>query len=171
MTQSWETIIKSLNWTLIFNVVSFLILLGLLRRILIGPALRWLEARKKAEEARLQRAKALEAQAEELRKRAEAELAEANRMAREIVARAEAEAREILKKAREEAREEARRILQDAEKAAARLKEEAMAELRKAYAELVVLAAAQVLGREVRREDHERLLSEFLSRLGPGALS
>lgn len=171
MTQGWETIIRSLNWTLIFNVVSFLILLWLLRRILFKPALRWLEARREAEEARLNKAKALEAQAEALHKRAEAELAETNRLAREIVARAEAEAREILRRAREEAREEARRILQDTEKAVARVQEEALADLRQEYAELVALAAAQVLGREVRPEDHTRLLNEFLARLGPRALS
>lgn len=171
MTQGWETIIGSLNWTLIFNVVSFLLLLWLLRRILFKPALRWLEARREAEEARLNKAKALEAQAEALHKKAEAELAETNRLAREIVARAEAEAREILRRAREEAREEARRILQDTEKAVAQMKEKALADLRKEFAELVVLAAAQVLGREVRPEDHARLLNEFLARLGPGALS
>ncbi|MEN3010284.1 MAG: F0F1 ATP synthase subunit B [Candidatus Bipolaricaulaceae bacterium] len=171
MALGWETIIKSLNWTLIFNVVSFLLLVFLLRRILFRPALRWLEARRAAEEARLSRARALEAQAEELRRRAEAELAQANRLARELVARAEAEAREIVRRAREEAKEEARRILQEAERAAARAQEEAVAELRRAYAELVVLAAAQVLGREVRPEDHHRLLQEFLARLGPGALS
>ncbi len=171
MTQGWETIIRSLNWTLIFNIVSFLILLGLLRKILFGPALRWLEARRAAEEGRLNKAKALEKEAEELRKKAEEELAEANRMAREIVARAEAEAREILRKAREEAREEARRLLQDAERAMSRLQEEAWEGLRRAYADLVVLAAAQVLGREVRPEDHERLLHEFLARLGPRVLS
>jgi len=171
MVAGWETIIKSLNWTLIFNAVSFLLLVWLLRRMLFRPALRWLEARRAAEEARLEKARALETQAQELRQRAEAELAEANRLAREILARAEAEAREILKKAREEAREEARRILQDAEKAAARAKEEALRELRQTYAELVVLAAAQVLGREVRPEDHRRLLEDFLARLGPGALS
>jgi len=43
--------------------------------------------------------------------------------------------------------------------------------LRKAYAELVVLAAAQVLGREVRPEDHQRLLEELTTRLGPNLLS
>lgn len=171
MALGWESIIKSLNWTLIFNVISFLLLVWLLRRLLFRPALKWLEARRAAEESRLRKAKDLEAQAEELRKKAEEELAAANRLAREILARAEAEAREILRKAREEARQEARRILQDAERAAARVQEEALAELRKAYAELVVLAASQVLGREVSPKDHERLISEFLARLGPGALS
>ena len=88
----WETIIKSLNWTLILNVISFLLLVWLLRRILFKPLLRWLEGRRKLEEERIARAKALEA---------------------------EAEAQEILRQAREEAREEARRILKEAEKAAA----------------------------------------------------
>ena len=33
---SWETIIKSLNWTLILNVISFLLLVWLLRPFLQG---------------------------------------------------------------------------------------------------------------------------------------
>lgn len=171
MAFGWETIIKSLNWTLILNVISFLLLVWGLNRLLFRPALRWLEARRKLEEERISRAKAVEEEAEALRRKAEEELREANRRARAILAQAEAQAQGILRQAREDAREEAKRIIRDAEAASGRLMEEALVGLRKAYAELVVLAAAQVLGREVRPEDHRRLLEELAGRLGPGLLS
>jgi F-type H+-transporting ATPase subunit b len=166
-----ETIIKSLNWTLILNVISFVLLVWLLKRLLFARAMSWLDARRKLEEERMARAKALEAEALALRRQAEEELREANRQARAVLAQAEAQAQEILRRAREEVREEAKRIMRDAEAAAARAQEEALRELRKAYAELVFLGAAQVLGREVRPADHERLLAELTSRLGPGLLS
>ena len=171
MEAGWETIIRSLNWTLILNVVGFLLLVYILKRLHFARVLAWLDARRKIEEERISRAKTLETEALALRKEAEEELQEANREARKILAQAEAEAQEILRQAREQAREEARRILKDAEAAAARMQQEALAELRKTYAELVVLGVAQVLGREVRPEDHERLLADLLSRLGPGVLS
>lgn len=171
MEVGWETIIKSLNWTLILNVAAFLLLVWALKRILYAPALKWLDARRKQEEERISRAKEAEAAALALRKKAEEELQEANRRARAVLAQAEVEAQEILRRAREEAREEARRILKEAEAKALRVQEEALKELQKAYAELVVLGAAQVLGREVRPEDHQRLLEELTSRLGPGILS
>lgn len=171
MSWDWVTILKNLNWTFIFNIINFVLLLWLLTRFLYRPALDWLEKRRKLEEERLVRAKAREEEAQVLRVKAEEELSSANRQARELVARAEAEAQEILRQAKEEAREEARRLLKEEERVAARLREEALEELRKEYASLVVLAAAQVLGREVRPEDHQRLLSELTSRLGPGLLS
>lgn len=171
MEFGWEPIIKSLNWTLVLNVVAFLLLVWALKRLLFSRAMSWLDARRRLEEERVSRAKAMEEEALRLRKQAEEELQDANRRARAVLAQAEAEAQEILRRAREEAREEARRIIQEAEAAARRVQEEALQELRKVYAELVVLGAAQVLGREVRVEDHERILAELLSRLGPGVLS
>ncbi len=171
MELGWETIIKSLNWTLILNVIAFLLLVWALKRLLFARAIAWVEARRKLEEERISQAKALEAEAQALRAQAEKELTEANRQARAILAQAQAEAQKILHRAREEAREEARRILKDAEAAAARVQEEAWTDLRKAYAELVILGAAQVLGREVRPEDHARLLADLTGRLGPGLLS
>lgn len=171
MEISWETIIKSLNWTLILNTAAFLLLVWVLKRVLFSRAIKWLESRRKLEEERISRAKDLEAQVLSLKKQAEEELREANRQARVILAQAEAEAQEILRRAREEAKAEAHRILREAEEAATRAQEEALQTLRKAYAELVVLGAAQVLGREVRPEDHAKLLAELASRLGPGLLS
>ncbi|MGQ9700200.1 MAG: F0F1 ATP synthase subunit B [Candidatus Bipolaricaulaceae bacterium] len=171
MELRWETIIKSLNWTLILNIIAFLLLVWGLKRVLFARAMAWLDARRRAEEERISRAKTWEREALALRERAEEELLEANRQARAIRAQAEAEAQEILRRAREEAREEARRILKEAEAAISHMQEEALRELRKVYAELVVLGAAQVLGREVKLEDHMRLLAELSSRLGPGILS
>ncbi len=165
MTLEWGTIVKNLNWTLIFNLLNFALLVWVLKRILFKPVLSWLDRRREVEEERLRRAKETEAQAEALLQEREAALGEANRRARELVARAEAEGQGILRDARREARAQVQAILAEGENAATRLRQEAVAALRDSYAELVVLGASQVLAREVRPADHERLLRELTTQV------
>ncbi|HEU68365.1 MAG TPA: ATP synthase F0 subunit B [Candidatus Acetothermia bacterium] len=166
----WGTIVKNLNWTLILNIVAFVLLVWILKRLLYKPILTWLDRRRELEEKRLRDAAAAQAHAQRLREEREALLAKANRRARAIVAQAEAEAQDILRDARREARAQVQELLVEGEKAAARLREEALADLRRSYAELVVLGASKVLAREVRTGDHERLLAELTERLGPQLL-
>jgi len=167
----WGTIVKSINWTFVFNLINFALLLWLLKRLLYKPALRWLDARRAQEEERLRTAKEAEEQAKALIKEQEERLAQANRRAQEILSAAEAQAQEMLKAAREEARVQAQVILKEAEEAAARKAEEALVDLRRAYAELVILGASKVLQREVRPEDHQRLISELAQRIDARLLS
>lgn len=171
MNLEWGTIVKTINWTFVFNLINFALLLWLLKRLLYKPALRWLDARRAREEERLAQAKAAEEKALALMKEQEERLAQANRRAQDILSGAEAQAQEILKATRAEARAQAQRILKEAEEAAARAREEALEELRRSYAELVVLGASQVLEREVRPEDHERLLAELTQRIDARLLS
>lgn len=171
MTLEWGTIVANINWTLVLNVINFAILLWLLGHFLYRPAMEWLDRRRELEEERLSRAKATQAEAQALLQKGEEELARANRQAQATLAEAEAQAQRILRQAREEARAEAGRILREGEEAAARAREEALADLRRAYAELVVLGASQVLEREVRPEDHARLLSELTQRIDARLLS
>lgn len=151
--------------TLIFNLINFALVVLVVRWLARKWILPWLDARRAAEEARLRRAAELEAQAEELRREREETLAAANRRAREIVTQAEAQAQEILRQARAEARAQAQAILTEGERAAARAQEEALASLRAAYADLVLQGTARVLAREVRPEDHARLLEELAARV------
>ncbi len=165
MALEWGTIVKNLNWTLLFNLAMFALLLWLLKRYLYRPVLSWLDRRRKIEEERLRAAQEAQAQAADLLRAREAELADANRRAREIVAQAEAEAQETLRAARREARIQAQSVVAEGEATAARLREEALVDLRSSYADLVVLGASQILAREVRPADHARLLAELTERV------
>jgi len=160
----WDAIV-SINWTLLFTIVNFALLVWLLKRLLYKRALDWIERRRALEEERLARAKKAEEEANSLLQRRREELSEANRMAREILARAEAEAQKILKESREEARRQAKAILEEARAESEREREEIIAELRRQYADLVVLAASKILAREVRREDHEALIAELAGKI------
>ncbi|MGC9529701.1 MAG: F0F1 ATP synthase subunit B [Candidatus Bipolaricaulaceae bacterium] len=165
MNLEWGTIVKSINWTLVFNLVNFALLLWVLKRLLYRPVLTWLDRRRAAEERRLRQAAQAEAEAQQLQQAREAELSRANRRAREIVAQAEAEAQQTIRRAKDEARRQVQVILEDAEQAAQRLQAEAMADLRRAYAQLVVAGATQVLRREVQPADHQQLIAELAQRI------
>jgi len=165
MALEWGTIVKNLNWTLLFNLAMFALLVAILKRFLFKPALAWLDRRRDLETERLRSAQEAQVRAQELLHTREAELADANRRAREIVGRAEAEAQETLRAVRREARLQAQAIVDEGEEAAARLREEALVDLRSSYANLVVLGASQVLAREVRAGDHTRLLAELTERI------
>lgn len=167
MALEWGTIVKNLNWTLILNILAFALLVWLLKRLFYKPVLAWIDQRRKIEEERLRDAAAAQADAQRLLEEREAILAEANRRARAILTQAEAAAQDTLRDARREVRAQVQALLAEGEKAVARLREDALADLRRSYAELVVLGASKVLAREVRARDHEQLLAELTERLGP----
>ncbi len=171
MRLEWGTIVENINATLLINLLNFALLLWLLKRLLFRPAMNWLDQRRQAEQERLERARTTEAEAESLRAQREEGLADANRRAREILAQANSDAQRIVREAREEARREARRIAEEGEEAARKATQEALTELRRAYAELVVHGAARVLEREVRAEDHGRLLENLAAELPDRLLS
>src|SRR5215216_5645236 len=78
------------------------------------------------------------------------------------------EARELLEEYRQqinEARDEARQILARAREEIQRERESALREVRQEVAGMVVQASEQILGRSINEADHERLISEALDEL------
>jgi len=109
--------------------------------------------------------------------------AEAQQEARELLAEyrrqieeARGESRRILDEARKqgeaqrertkrEAREEGERIIQRAREEIERERDSALREVRREVASMVIQASEQVIGREVDRDEHERLISQALDDL------
>jgi F-type H+-transporting ATPase subunit b len=171
LSLEWVKIFQNINWTFVFNIINFALLLWLLTHFLYRPATAWLNRRRELEAERLTRAKEREEEAMVLVQKRDEELARARDQAEKIVAQAQAQAEDILREAREEARRQAQLIFQDGKMAADRAKAEALVELRRSYAELVVLACSQVLEREVRPEDHERFLANLAQSIDARLLS
>jgi F-type H+-transporting ATPase subunit b len=161
----WGKVVKSLNWTFIVNLINFGILLYLLKRLLFKPALAYLDRRReqiaaKMEAARLneEKAKALVSERQEALKAS----LEKNRLMME--------AEGIVAEAKGAAKQEADRILALARRQIDQERERMTKELRRAYAEIAVLGASQVLNREIKVEDHRRLLDELLMEVDEAAL-
>ena len=68
------------------------------------------------------------------------------------------------------ARQEGERIIAEARRQIEQEREQMVEELRRSYAEIAVLGAERVLDREVKLQDHKRLLDELLSEVDEEAL-
>ncbi len=153
-------------WVLV-SIVNFLVILFLLRRYLWGPILGVLANR--AEKIREGLAMAEAAKAERDRMKAEVEklLADARREAQAIAERmtkaAEAAAADI----RTQAKAEADRIRERGREDAKQLHDQALAQLRSELADMVVLAASRVLGRELDPAKHKALIEQSLDEAAP----
>ena len=151
---------------LIFAVANFLILVLILGKFLYKPFLGILEKRKQTIEDAFTNAEATNRKADEKYEAYTKKLA-----------RAEAESREIIKNARlkvddhanmivEEAKAEAARIKLQAEKEAVREKEKALREVREQIGQLAILAAEQILEKEVAAEGQEEIIDRVLEKAG-----
>lgn len=165
MTLEWGKIVRSINWTLVFNLINFAILLYLLKRLLFKPALEYLDRRRETIYARMQAARADEERAAQLVAEQKEELAEARKRGEQIGEAAQREAEAMIAAAKGEAKEAAARILTNGKHQLEQERDRMIAQLREAYAEITVLGAERVLDREIRIEDHRRLLDQLLEEI------
>ena len=162
MTFEWGTIVKTINWTLVFNLINFAILLYVLQRLLLKPAKEYLDKRRELIAGRMEAAQADEERAAVLVDERQGELAKAREQASRIVEGARREADGIVGDAKEEARQAAQRIAADARLEMENERDRMIADLKEAYADIAVMGATRVLSREIRPEDHRRLLDQLL---------
>ena len=152
-------------WVLV-SIVNFLVLLYVLRTFMWGPITRTLDARATKIREGLQMAE--DAKAERLRMQAEVERLltqariDATALAEKSVAAAEAAAAEL----RAQARAEADRIREKGRTDSQALHDQALAQLRGEVANMVVLAASRILGREINADQHRALIEESLNEAG-----
>jgi len=166
----WGTVVKTLNWTFVANLVNFAILLYLLKRFLYKPALAYLDRRRELIASRMETARQSEERAGQLAAQREQALTEAREQARRTLDEARARAEEIIAQSKGTAQQEGERILAEARRQTEQERERMIEDLRRSYAEIAVLGAERVLNREVKLEDHERLLDELLSEVDEAAL-
>lgn len=165
MRLEWGKIVQSLNWTLVFNLVNFAILLYLLKRILFKPAVKFLDARREQIAGQMASAQESERRASELVDERTRELQEARERAASIVDDAEARASETIGGAKKKAKSEADRIVADARTRMEQERDEMIRGLKAAYAEIAILGAERVLDREVRIDDHRSLLEQLAAEI------
>ena len=123
------------GWTVLAQIVNFLLLVWLLKRFLYEPVRKVIEDR----EARLLR------QREEAKQQAEAARAEEQRY-KELSVALEAERRRILDEAVREADRERRRLIEEAQREAAAAKEEMLQRLREEKARLEAEIHRSIVG-------------------------
>lgn len=152
------------SWpTLLAQVVNFIILFGLLYLFAYKPVLRMLDERsRKVSEsmAQIEHIKERDAQAEEeAKKRIEA----ASKEGQELISRAVRTGEEVRRQAQAEAKKEGESLVARARTEIQRERDEAISELRQAFAELTILAAEKVIEKSLDKEAHRQLIEKTLA--------
>lgn len=151
---------------LIFAVANFLILVLILGKFLYKPFLGILEKRKQTIEDAFTNAEATNRKADEKYEAYTKKLARAEVESREIIKNARLKADDHANMIVEEAKAEAARIKLQAEKEAVREKEKALREVREQIGQLAILAAEQILEKEVAAEGQEEIIDRVLEKAG-----
>jgi F-type H+-transporting ATPase subunit b len=150
----------------IWTVIIFALVVFVLARYAWGPMLNALQARETFIRDSLQKAASERESAEQLLRDYEQKLAAARAEATAIVEEARRDAESVKTKVEQAAREEGERLIDRARQEIGLARDKAVKDLYRASSQLATDLASRILRREIRPEDHERLISESLAQLG-----
>ncbi|HEY6538254.1 MAG TPA: F0F1 ATP synthase subunit B [Candidatus Dormibacteraeota bacterium] len=153
----------SLNLTFPVEIVVFLALLYLLSRYVFPPIVRALDSRKQQIGQALSEAEAARREVDQARQQEKSDLADARRQAQEILDRAEKLGEELREELRQKGREEQEAMLTRARAELAQEREQAVTQLRRQVADLVLLATTKILEEELDQKRQRRLIDEALA--------
>ena len=156
----------SLDKSLIVQVINFLILLFILKRLLYKPFLAKMGERTQAIQKSLDEAQAARAEAMRQQEENEMRLRAAHAEAAAIRAQAMKEASEEHKRLVEAARAESQRLVESAKAQMDADVRRAREELRREVADLATAVAEKLVRRSLRDEDHRRIVAEAITKVG-----
>lgn len=153
-------------WTMIFEVVNLLIVMLILKKFLFKPVNAVLEQRQAEIGGMYQKAEDAQKDALALKQAYDERMSGARKEADELIAAAQDSARRRGDEIVEDARDEAVQLRRRAEEDIELQKRKALREARDELADMAVDIAGKVVEREVTREDHDRLVEEFIKSAG-----
>jgi F-type H+-transporting ATPase subunit b len=152
-----------INWAVfITQVVTFIILLVILRVFAYKPVMRMLDERSKRIRESMDQAEALKEQSARAEEQVKKQLEEASREGQERLARAVKAGEDVRQKAQEDARKDADILLSRARAEIQRERDDAIAGVRREFADLTVLAAGKVIEKSLDKEEHRELIDKVL---------
>ncbi|MCZ6873112.1 MAG: F0F1 ATP synthase subunit B [bacterium] len=150
---------------LIWTIITFFLLLVVLRVVAWKPLLSALEEREATIRNALNEAQQGREEAARLLAENQRIVNEANRESLRILEQGREEAERMRASIAEQAQVESRRLVEAARREIDREKQLAVQEVKTTAAELTLIATGQLLGRSVTDDDHRRLVSEFLDHI------
>jgi F-type H+-transporting ATPase subunit b len=148
--------------TLITQVVTFIILLVVLRFVAYKPIMRMLDERSKRVKESMEQAEAIKKQSASTQEEIKKQLEQASREGQERIARALRAGEDVKQKAQEDAKKEAENLITRARSEIRRERDEAIGEVRREFADLTVLAAGKVIEKSLDKEEHRELIEKVL---------
>jgi F-type H+-transporting ATPase subunit b len=149
---------------LIWTIITFVILLIVLRKVAWRPLLAALEQRENTIRNALDEAQRTRQESEQLLAENRRILANANREATRILEQGREEAERLRSSIAEQARAEAQRTIDEARREITRERQLAVQELKRVAADLALVAAGKLLHTVMTDDEHRRLVAEFLDR-------
>jgi F-type H+-transporting ATPase subunit b len=150
----------------LYRVLNFTVAFGLLAYFVTKPLRKGMAGRRQEIESALAQAQAAREEAEAKFRDYDAKLSRAAEEIEEIYRGIRREGELEQEKILASARANAEKIKSEAEKTAAMEVEKARASLRQEAAELAIRMATDILRQSVSGADHERLVNEYLQRVG-----
>ena len=147
---------------LITQVVTFIILLAILRFVAYKPLMRMLDERSNRIKESMEQAEAVKEQSTRAEEEVKKELEKASVDGQERIARAVKAGEEVKQKAQAEARQEAETLIGRARTEIQQERDEAIGEVRREFADLTIMAAGKVIDRSLDKEEHRELIEKVL---------
>ncbi len=147
---------------LLTQVVTFIILLIILRFVAYKPLMRMLDERSRRIKESMEQAESIKEQSARAEEEVKKQLGAASREGQERIARAVRAGEEVKHKAQEEAGQEAEALINRARAEIQRERDDAIGEVRREFADLTILAAGRVIDRSLDKEEHRRLIDKVL---------
>jgi F-type H+-transporting ATPase subunit b len=147
---------------LITQIVTFIILLVILRFAAYKPLMRMLDERSQRVKESMEQAESVKEQSARAEEEVKKQLEAASREGQERIARAVRAGEEVKQKAQTDAKQEAEALVQRARSEIQRERDEAISEVRREFADLTILAAGKVIDRSLNKEEHRRLIEDVL---------
>lgn len=155
----------SINSTLLWTIVNFLVLIYLLQRYLYKPLLKIIDQRREKIQTDLDQAAEEKEKAAELTEKYQLRIERAREEAQEIISEAEKRGNERREEIVAEARQEAKKIKERATEEIKQAKRQALSQLREDVSKISLLIAQKFLEESVDKQRHQNLVEEFITQL------
>jgi F-type H+-transporting ATPase subunit b len=149
----------------IWTILTFLVLVTLLAKFAWRPLLKALESRQAEIRKSLDDAQQARLELERLHQESAQIIAKARVEADSIVSRSRSDADRLKEEMKQQARAEAATIVRNAERQIQLETGRALQQIRREAVDLSVMIASKLLGRNVSKEDNEKLIEEALKQV------
>ena len=153
-------------WTMIFTWVNMFILFTVMKKLLFKPVMNILEQREAEVQKIYDDANEANEKAATLEKEYSEKMAQAREEAGEIIRQATLTAQKREKEIIESAHAEVASMTRRAETQIAQERKKAYQEIKNEISDISVAIAGKMVQREIKAEDHEALISQFIENVG-----
>ena len=158
-----------ISWQgLVAQLINFGILLVLLYFIAYKPIRKMLDERSDKVKTSMEQAEQMKEVMARTEEQVKEELDAARTERQNILAQAEQVGQQLKEEAREQAKQDAEVIVAKARTEIGRERDEAIAELKREFADLAIMAAEKVINETLDKEKHRKLIDEVLEQASEG---